>query len=115
MSGRLVLVIALAGVAITAILLTVFACPTAPPPHPAIGTWRSGFLSLIVYPDQIALQQLLFIHLRSVAVIQAHVQRHSTSSSWGTTRAGFPVRGLTSAPHPSFAASRSFRKLRFRL
>jgi hypothetical protein len=42
------------GLAISAILVGSLSCTPAAPPHPAIGNWRSGFFSLIVYPDEVA-------------------------------------------------------------
>lgn len=51
MSGRLALVLI---VAVIAVLAGSFSCSPAAPPHPAIGNWRKGPFSLIVYSDEMA-------------------------------------------------------------
>lgn len=54
MPRRSALTLALSGLAIAAVLGIVWGCTPTPPPHPAIGNWRNGLLSLIVYPDNVA-------------------------------------------------------------
>jgi hypothetical protein len=53
MTGKhLIVLLAVAGLAIIAVFIAIHIC--TPAFHPAIGNWRSGFISLIVYPDKIA-------------------------------------------------------------
>jgi hypothetical protein len=54
MKRRSLLFLALVGSVVAAILLSTLACTPAAPPHPSIGKWRNGLLSLRVRPDRIA-------------------------------------------------------------